>query len=242
MMKYVPPTSLPDDNEKQGTIADRICNQLKNDIIEGRLAQGSKIIEEDLAKDYGSSRGPIREAIRRLEGMRLVERIPHAGARVVTLTAERMHDLYIVREALEGMSARLAARHMDEAETKALWELLEYQEQAISNAEGKLYFQREGDLDFHFRIARSSGNQWLIYLLGSELYQLMRMCRHRSARVHSRSTTALQEHRRIVEAISAGDGELAEILMRRHISGAWEIVKELVPYDAAFSDEASING
>lgn len=241
-MKDAPPTSLPDDSEKQGTIADRICNQLKNDIIEGRLAQGSKIIEEDLAKDYGSSRGPIREAIRRLEGMRLVERIPHAGARVVTLTAETMHDLYIVREALEGMSARLAAEHMDEAETKALWELLEYQEQAINDTEGKLYFQLEGDLDFHFRIARSSDNQWLIYLLGSELYQLMRMCRYRSARVRSRSTTALQEHRRIVEAIAAGDGELAEILMRRHISGAWEVVKELVPYDAASFDEAGING
>lgn len=241
-MKNAPPTSLPDGDEKQGTIADRICNQLKNDIIEGGLVQGSKIIEEDLAKDYGSSRGPIREAIRRLEGMRLIERIPHAGARVVTLTAEGMHDLYVVREALEGMSARLAAEQMNEAETRALWELLEYQEQAINNAEGKLYFQREGDSDFHFRIAHSSGNQWLIRLLDSELYQLMRMCRHRSARVRSRQATALQEHRRIVEAIAAGDGELAEILMRRHISAAWQVVKELVPYDMAPSDEVVING
>lgn len=240
-MKNAPPTRLIDSNEKQGTIADHICHQLKNDIIEGKLAQGSKIIEEDLAKDYGSSRGPIREAIRRLEGMRLVERVPHAGARVVTLTAEIMHDLYIVREALEGMSARLAAKQMDDSEVNALWELIEVHEQAVDNKEGEHYFLREGDLDFHFRIAHSSGNKWLIHLLGSELYQLMRICRHRSASVESRSNVALSEHRHIVEAIAKRDGELAEMLMRRHITGAWDIVKELVPYEAC-SDEAGING
>ena len=226
---------------QQGTRADVICEQLKNDIIVGKLEQGSKITEEELATEYGSSRGPIREAIRRLEGMRLVERIPHAGARVVRLTADMMHELYIVRESLEGMSARLAAENMTQEEIDALWELLEEHETGLRNAEGKIYFQREGDLDFHFRIASGSGNQWLIHLLSSELYQVMRMCRHRSARVKSRSQVALAEHRHIVEAIAKRDGELAEMLMRRHIAGAWEIVKELAPYDSNACDEVVLN-
>ena len=86
---------LPPDNpvvalDSHRTLADRVCSQLKHDIIVGKLPQGSKILEEDLAKVYGSSRGPLREAIRRLEGMRLVVRTPNAGARVVTLTETMM--------------------------------------------------------------------------------------------------------------------------------------------------------
>lgn len=212
-----------------GTLSDRVCNQLKEDIITGHLDQGAKIKEEELAREHGISRGPLREAIRRLEGMHLVQRIPHAGARVVTLTHKMMSDIYRVREALEGMSARLAAENMQPADIDALWELLESHEKNIKETDGKVYFQREGDVDFHFRIAQASGNDWLIHHLSSELYQLIRMCRYRSALHPSRPVRALAEHRHIVEAIAAGDGELAELLMRRHISGAWQIVKDLLP-------------
>lgn len=214
------------------TLADRVCSQLKHDIVVGRLPQGSKILEEDLAKVYGSSRGPLREAIRRLEGMRLVVRTPHAGARVVTLNQTVMAEVYVVREALEGMSARLAAQQMANEEIEALWELLDQHEHGIDDTNGKVYFQREGDLDFHYRIAVGSKNQWLIHMLSSELYQLIRMCRHCSSRLPSRPTAALNEHRQIVDAIAKRDAELAEILMRRHISNAWNIVMELLPGQA----------
>ena len=60
------------------------------------------------------SRGPLREALRRLESIRLLVRVPHAGMRVVTLTSEMMEEIYTVREALEGMSARLAAERISE--------------------------------------------------------------------------------------------------------------------------------
>ncbi|MEJ2307811.1 MAG: GntR family transcriptional regulator [Gammaproteobacteria bacterium] len=216
---------LPD----SGTLSDRVCNQLKEEIITGRLEQGAKIKEEVLAREHGISRGPLREAIRRLEGMHLVQRVPHAGARVVTLTHKMMSDIYRVREALEGMSARLAAENMHSQDIDALRKLLEQHEHAIEETDGKVYFQREGDVDFHFRIAQASGNDWLIHHLSSELYQLIRMCRYRSALAPSRPVKALAEHRQIVEAIAAGDGELAELLMRRHISGAWQIVKDLLP-------------
>lgn len=213
----------------QHTMADQAYEQLKHDIVRGKLAQGSKIVEEELAREYGFSRGPIREAIRRLEGLKLVVRIPHAGVRVVTLSHKMMGDLYVVREALEGMSARLAAQSMSEEKIDELWLLLEQHEQAIAETEGKSYFQREGDFDFHFRIAQASDNQWLIQHLHRELDQLIRMCRYQSAQTPMRPNTALAEHRQIVEAITRGDGELAEILMRRHISGAWKIVEPLLP-------------
>jgi DNA-binding GntR family transcriptional regulator len=218
--------SLIAKNTDKKTLSENVYSQLKEDIIMGRLPQGSKVKEEELARRFGISRGPLREAIQRLEGTNLVIRMPRAGVRVVTLDEKMMAEIYVVREALEGMSARLAARSMPDQEIDALRQLLEQHEQHIEQADGKNYFQKEGDLDFHYRIALNSQNDWLLKLLGSELYQLLRMCRHRSSNLPSRPVKALHEHQMIVDAIANRDEELAELLMRRHISGAWQMVKE----------------
>ncbi|MGK0270478.1 MAG: DNA-binding GntR family transcriptional regulator [Cocleimonas sp.] len=215
------------------TLSEQVFNELKDAIIAGDLEQGSKITEDGLAKQYGISRGPLREAIRRLEAIRLLVRIPHAGMRVVTLTTEIMEEIYTVREALEGMSARLAAQRMSDDDITSLSVLLDKHQNSIDESQGKHYLQHEGNLDFHFRIASASNNQWLIDLLSSELYQLLRMCRQRSGQTPARPSKAIQEHRSIVEAIQTRDPELAELLMRRHISGAWKIVKELLDKEEA---------
>lgn len=217
-------TSIPD----RQTLSDQVFTELKEAIIKGDLAQGCKITEDEIAKQYGISRGPLREAIRRLEGLRLLVRKPHAGVRVVTLTHSMMEEIYTVREALEGMSARLAATRMSDDEITDLQQLLKNHESTINQSQGKEYFQREGDLDFHYRIAQASNNQWLMDLLSNELYQLLRMCRHRSSQTPERPIKALAEHKQITEAIAQRDPELAEILMRRHISGAWKIVKDIL--------------
>ena len=210
------------------TLALRTFDSIKSDIINGELAQGSKIVESDLALKYGISRGPLREAIHRLERIKLIVRIPHAGSRVITLDTRMMEDIYNARESLEGMAARLAARLMSDAEIESLSALLDQHAAAISEIDGKAYFQREGDIDFHYRIAVASQNQWILEKLNGELYQLIRMCRHQSGQFPSRAQTALDQHRQIAAAIARRDEELAEILMRRHISGAWEIVKTIL--------------
>lgn len=210
------------------TLAQRAFEDIKSDIISGQLAQGSKIIESDLALQYGISRGPLREAINRLEQMKLVVRIPHAGSRVITLDARMMEDIYRAREALEGMAARLAARLMAEDEITALFELLDQHEAEIGKTDGKAYFQREGDIDFHYRIAVASRNQWILQNLNGELYQLIRMGRRRSGQFPDRARSALEQHRQIATAIASRDEELAELLMRRHISGAWQIVQKIL--------------
>ena len=107
------------------TLADHAYESIKADIIIGALAQGSKIIESDLALKYGISRGPLREAIHRLERIKLVVRIPHAGSRVVTLDRKLMQDIYTARESLEGMAARLATRHMLDEDITDLHQLLD---------------------------------------------------------------------------------------------------------------------
>lgn len=213
---------------EQPTLARRCFDGIKADIINGQLAQGTKIVESDLALKYGISRGPLREAIHRLERIKLIVRIPHAGSRVVILNCKMMEDIYIARESLEGMAARLAARLMPEDEITALSNLLDDHADSISETAGRAYFQREGDIDFHYRIALASQNQWILDNLHGELYQLIRMCRHQSGRFPARAQMALDQHRQIANAIARRDEELAEILMRRHISGAWEIVKKIL--------------
>ena len=214
--------------EEAPTLAQRAFESIKSDIINGELAQGAKIVESDLALQYGISRGPLREAINRLEQMKLIVRVPHAGSRVVTLNAQMMEDLYQAREALEGMAARLAARLMPPDEIDALFELLDQHEAEIAETGGNAYFQREGNIDFHYRIAVASRNQWILQNLNGELYHLIRMGRRRSGQVPQRAKSALDQHRQIASAIAARDEELAEILMRRHISGAWQIVQQLL--------------
>jgi DNA-binding GntR family transcriptional regulator len=213
---------------KQGTLADTATHRLAHSIVTGELEQGQKLNEADLAERFGMGRGPLREALRHLEGMRLVTRVPNAGARVVVLDRKTLSDLYAVREALEGMACRIAATQMSNDEIGQLRKLLDHHEAQIKKQGGKVYAQKEGDLDFHYQIVRGSRNQMLMDLLGSEQYQLLRMCRYRTSRNAQRTGPALQQHRQIVEALAQRDGELAEMLMRRHIQGAWRSISEMI--------------
>jgi DNA-binding GntR family transcriptional regulator len=218
---------LPHAPEK-GTLADIASRHLAHSIVTGELAQGQKLNETELAERFGMGRGPLREALRHLEGMRLVTRVPNAGARVVVLDRKTLSDLYAVREALEGMACRIAANQMTDDEIDHLRKLLDSHEAQIMKQGGKVYSQSEGDLDFHYQIVRGSRNEMLMDMLGSEQYQLLRMCRYRTSRNAERTSPALLQHRQIVDALAQRDGELAEMLMRRHIQGAWRSISEMI--------------
>jgi DNA-binding GntR family transcriptional regulator len=202
------------------TLADRICEAMKQDIVSGRLAQGAKLNEPLLARSYGISRGPLREAIRRLEGLGLVRHVPHAGARVVSHSVEELVEIYRVREALEGMAARLAASLITAGEVAELYRLLDSHEHHVTASDGQTYALQEGDFDFHFRVIQAARNHKLTHILQGDLYHPLRMYRYQASQHARRPQRALLEHRRIVDALADGDGELAELLMRRHIEGA----------------------
>jgi len=203
------------------TITDQVLETLITRIVEGDMPAGSKFSEQDLADTLHVSRAPLREAIRRLEGLNLVKHIPHVGARVVELTHNELIEIYEIREALEGMAAGLAAKNMNEGEINYLGKLLDVHEQGIEQSGGNEYFQKQGDFDFHYCIIHGSKNKRLIKQLCGELYHLIRMYRHRSSSSLSRRPgKALAEHRNIVAAIEERDSEFAEMLMRRHIKSA----------------------
>jgi DNA-binding GntR family transcriptional regulator len=214
-MQHLKPPSL-----SSATFADRAFEWLEAAIIKGDLPPETKLDEVSLAKSFGTSRGPVREAINRLEGKKLVERVPHVGARVATFSPGDLREILYVREALEGMACRLATQRMSEKQIDDLEALLEGHATQNALKAGENYFQRPGDYDFHYRIISASENQKLFQMLIDDLYHLMRMYRYRSSSRKGRAHEALREHRAIVDAMRQRDAERADLLMRQHIARA----------------------
>ncbi len=215
-----------DDIKTLRTAADRVFESLQDAIVRGEIPPGSRVGETELAVRFGTSRGPLREALRRLESRHLVERTPHVGIRIASLGYAALIEIYYVREALEGMAARLAALHMTDAEVAGLKALLAAHEQDEALKADTAYFQQEGDLDFHYRIIQGSHNAALAEMLIGELYHRIRMYRYQVSAYANRPKKAFGEHQRIVEAIEARDGDLAEMLMRRHLSSARQNIEK----------------
>lgn len=215
---------------KSATLSEDIAQQLSHAIVKGDIPQGSKISEPELAKQYGVSRGPLREAIVKLEGLGLVTRTANVGARVIQLNTQDMLDTFTMREALEGMAARLAADAMPTNEVSNLYELLDKHQAHLDDNQDEHYVQQGGNDDFHLRIIHASQNAKLIRLLTEELYSVIRMYRRHTADHRSDPRQALREHRAILDAIANHEGDLAELLMRRHISRASQLLKQAMEH------------
>ncbi len=197
------------------TIADKLFLDLRRAILEGELPAGKKISEPELATAYGVSRGSLREAIGKLENCNLVTRKPNIGARIIGFSTSQLMEIYQIREAMEGMAARLAAENMAEDEVARLRRILERHKAEIDQHHN--YSQQDVDLDFHFSIIQGSKNSRLIRMLCQDLYDLVRFYRFRLKASFNRSEQAFQEHNLIAAAIERRDGEMAETLMRHHI-------------------------
>ncbi|MDE2303848.1 MAG: GntR family transcriptional regulator [Sphingomonadales bacterium] len=202
------------------SLVDALAERLETAIVSGALAPGSRISEQALAASFGVSRGPLREAIRRLEGRKLLIRTANIGVRVAELSLRDLHEILVMREALEGMAAALAAQAMSDAEIADLQALVESHGRQKALREGTGYYQESHDEDFHVRIVRGSGNRRLAELLTGDLYYLLRVYRYRSSTRPGRARAALDEHRAVVEAIARRDGAAAEAAMRAHLRHA----------------------
>ncbi|MDB5473500.1 MAG: transcriptional regulator, GntR family [Devosia sp.] len=212
------------DNEGAGAAKaalspDSITNKLLDVISSGQYAPGQRISESELARQLGVSRGPVREALGRLEG-RLVERRQNLGVRLIELGRERVKELFLVREALEGMAARLATESITNKELDELYHLLERHQEAIGNNAQAGYLQGVGDDDFHFAIVTASRYPTIRRVLMDEIYFQLRLHRRRSGTQPGRAAAALLEHRAVVDAMAGRNPDRAEEAMRQHLRNA----------------------
>ena len=210
-------TATPKPSASASVLVDDIARGLQELIFKGELAPGDKLGEQALADRLGTGRGPLREAIRTLEGRRILERTPNAGVRVIKLSVDDLEQILTTREALEGMAARLAAENMALREVTALRECISTNA-ALMAKEGVGAVFRGGsqDNDFHSRLVKGSRNLWLANLLCGDLYALLQIYRMKSART-DRLSAAHEEHGQILDAVQARNPDEAELRMRAHI-------------------------
>lgn len=214
-------------------LSDTVFDRILASIHQGELAPGSVVNEVALAQEFGVSRGPVREAIRRLQGIQLITREPYAKARVIALSAESALDLFQMRSALEGMACNLATQRMTQQDIAEL--LVEFEQDRQHYLAGG----RKGErvFDFHERIVKASGNQRIIATLCGDLYHLLRLYRRHSGTVLERKEDAYAEHWQILRAMKTGDATLAESLMRAHIDRAARHLFKSLPKEAGSEEK-----
>ncbi|NLG68228.1 MAG: GntR family transcriptional regulator [Firmicutes bacterium] len=211
-----------------------VFEALREAIITGALKPGERLMEVQLADELGVSRTPVREAIRKLEHEGFVVMIPRKGAYVADISLKDVVEIFDVRTALEALAAQLAAeRASDEDLERTERILVEYGECVDSGDIARLI---EGDTRFHEAIYQMAGNSRLkqmLSLLGEQVMRYRTMTLSHKPRMRK----ALEEHRRIVEAIAARDAQRAARLAREHIESAEHALMALMA--AKGSDEAA---
>jgi DNA-binding GntR family transcriptional regulator len=197
-------------------LGERLFQQIVDIIHSGEFPPGSEVNEAVLAQRFGVSRGPVREALRRLQGVGLISRAPYLRARVVHLDAAQVVDLFQMREAMEGMACRLAAERMSGEDAARLLADLEADRRAWIGGQQSA----ERSFDFHQRVVEGSQNQRIAETLNGDLHQLFRLYRRQSGADTKRKNAAYLEHWQIMRAIITRDPDLAESLMRSHVARA----------------------
>lgn len=208
------PRLIPIKLDNYKPLSELVFDSLREAILLGHLKPGERLMEVQLAEEMGVSRTPVREAIRRLELDGFVVMVPRKGAYVAGITLKDIVDVFEVRAALEGMAAGLAAERITDDEMEQLERaLLQYNTGENINA------VVQGDTELHSLIYQASRNQRLVQIIKHLQEQIQRF-RMTSLSQPGRSKFALDEHKKIVEAISDRNVELAQTLAREHIENA----------------------
>ena len=195
-----------------GSLRDRVLEEVKERIIAGDLPTGARLHERNLSQELGVSRVPLREAILTLAAQGLVEMRPRIGAFVRPMTKSYIEDLFAVRLALEPLAASLAARNRDAHQLAELTRLLAEERDALAAGDDK-----RGSLvnaDFHLEVLRASGNEVLFALMAPLQSQIQRLFR-RTITTISRELT--EDHTTLLEAVRDQDAVRAAEIARRHV-------------------------
>ena len=216
-------------------LVDDATQALRDAILNGRLPSGTRLRQMDLAAQLGISRTPIREALGRLQQEGLLEILPAAGVRVAVLDLDEAVALYDVREVLDGLAARLAARRADRTTLMALEKSLARMARCLERQDANQWFPAH--VAFHDTIFRASGNARL-QALSAVVRLSIRHFHPLLLRTARRLEDAYREHRAIFEAIAAPDGLKAERLARAHIANAKGIVQGVLRTEGEARDGA----
>ncbi len=197
----------------------RVFNKLREDILSGIYEDYEELREVAISEEMGVSRTPVREAFRQLELEGLIQIIPNKGAYVTGITEKDVKDIYMIRSLLEGLCARWATKNI----TKEQLEELEENVYLATFHARKGHYEQLSQLDnrFHDVLYEACNSKMLEHLL-KEYHQYVARVRKKTLSTENRGNKSNEEHEGIMEAIKAGDADLAEQLANRHMINAYE--------------------
>ncbi len=211
------------------TQAERVYSALRERLLRGDMPVGRRLVEQQLAAEFQTSRTPIREALRRLEGDGHIVRDRSGGMCPSAPSVKAMRELYEVRVALEELCARRAATSGD----RGLIEAIEQEWTALQEAWMDTRVLPRGpdfvyaDEGFHRALAVASGNDVAEALLG-DLNDRIRVLRIYDFTTDDRIGATIAEHLEIVRCVLAGDADAAAAFMRAHVQRSALVVRERV--------------
>ncbi len=201
---------------RSGETVRKIVQMLKEQILDGRLAPGQRLISSDLVEQFGVSRGPLREAFRQLDAERLIDVAPNRGAIVRRLDVVEVKELYQIRMALEGFAARLAAEKINESDHRAyLTAVLERGRRHRTNPIFSAFIT--DNRDFHQAIVHICGNPELGKLIDKYQQPVFMIQLRQIIGTDQVIANALDEHERIAQGILSGSPEAAYLAMQTHL-------------------------
>lgn len=194
------------------TKTEAVFQKIRQNIIDKELKPGERVVISEIAKEFGISEIPVREAIRKLESEGLVKFTPHVGAVVSLIEGNEFLEIYLMRIELEALATRLSTPHMKESDIRVLKNCLVREEKAIKAEEYEKL--RELNKDFHLRIYTTGPYP---YLCGTivDLWERFDLMQSVFVYVPKSVVLSWEEHKQIVEALAEKNARLAVKLVRQ---------------------------
>jgi DNA-binding GntR family transcriptional regulator len=208
------------DAPEHGSTTDAVTTALREAILDGVLPPSSWLREDDLARELHVSRTPVREALRRLSDEQLTVRSAHRGTIVAQMSLDDILAVYAVRETLEGLAARMTATRQPHGVVEALVDVHTRMTDAVEA--GDLPSARRLDWGFHRILRDGTGNPYLERFL-TQVEHAVRRFGSSTLEATGRPQQVLQEHKGIIEAVAAGDADLAAERATDHSRRAREV-------------------
>ena len=195
-------------------LPEQLRERIEERIVVGDYAPGARLDEMELAKTFGVSRTPIREALIQLASAGFVENRPRRGSVVAELSPERLREMFDVMAELEAVCARLAATRSGDGDQAALGEAHRACEQALRANDPDAYYRFNEK--FHLALYAASHNRFLAEQ-ATQLHRRLRPYRRLQLRVPGRMESSFAEHAAAIDAIARRDGERAARQLRAHV-------------------------
>lgn len=205
------------------TLTAAVATHIRDAIVRGDYQPGSRLPEIGLAQELGTSRGTVREALRELDELGLVDIEPHRGSFVSKVTKRKARELYELRQALEGAAVRLAIEHgrLDEQAHQAIEGRMEAMRQATAGGNPMALIEAERAL--HREIWSRCDNQLLLEYLANVQLQTRRLLIYNKA-FRADPATELKIHEELVDDVLSGGADRAEDAVRRHVRMSGDLV------------------